>query len=192
MKRYVFAILAIFILMTIGIIVLGGGSNTKKTDTPQVTQSQKALHEYADSNSSKVIMTTQGNIVGDDQFRSIRITVTRDVRRVEVLAGYSDRVEKSQEFPNTQEAFDVFLRALEHAGYEKTQKTTQTDERGVCPNGRRFVYETKDGSTQIQRTWSVSCGPRIGNFGGISDTVTDLFQGQITDYSKFVSGVRLS
>ncbi len=196
MKRYVIAILAIFTIMVLGVLLIGGRSSDnsaakKAQQEAAATPTIKPLHEFAGSSASKVVYTVQGTIVGDDQFRSIRTTVARDFRRVEVLDSYSNRVEKTQEFPNTQEAFDTFLRALEQAGFQKAQKSTSVDERGVCPTGNRTIYELIDGTTQVQRTWATSCGSKFGSFGGVSSTVELLFQRQITGYPQFVSGVKL-
>lgn len=193
MRRYVLVIVAIFALMTLGIVLIGGGSSNKKTKQPAAAvQTRPALHEFSGSSSAKFVFTTQGAIVGDDQYRQIRITITRDSRRAEVLSGYDGRVERTQEQPNTQDAFDAFIRSLEQSGFEKTQKTTQTDERGACPAGSRFIYEANDGTNQLMRSWSSTCGAKTGTFGGSSASINRLFQAQITDYTKFISGIRLS
>lgn len=192
MKRYIFVVLTLLILMVLGLTVLSGNKSgdKKKQDTPAVVQKQ--LHDYASSPDYKVVYTTQGRIVGDDQFRAIRITVARDYRRVEILDSYTKQVQKSQDFSNTEAAYDTFLRALENAGFSKTQKTTAVDERGVCPNGRRMIYELTNGTDQVQRTWSATCGAKLGNFAGSAVVVQQLFNAQITGYNDFVRGIVLS
>ncbi len=184
------AIFVIFVIMALGIVLLSGGSDEKPVSNPTETP-QKQLHDYAGSANARVVYTTQGRVVGDDQYRSIRITVTREMRRAEVLDSYTNRVEKSKTLPNNQTAFDVFLRSLEHAGYTTSRKTDITDERGVCPAGRRFIYETLEKKDKVQHTWSTSCGKNLGTFDGNSGAVMQLFQTQITDYNKFISGVSL-
>lgn len=195
MKRYIVAILVILIIMLGGILLLSSNksdsTDKKAADKPAAT-TQKQLHDYADSVDSRVVFTTQGRIVGDDQFRSIRITVGRDYRRIEVLDSYTQQVQRSQDFANNQTAYDTFLRSLESAGFRSTLKTTLNDERGQCPNGQRYIYEVLDGATQVQRTWSSNCGAKVATFGGNAATVQRLFQGQITGYNDFIRGVQLS
>ncbi|MBP7767313.1 hypothetical protein KA068_02225 [Candidatus Saccharibacteria bacterium] len=193
MKRYIFGVIFI-ILLTLGMLLFfvdGPKPQTQKDTKVEDNQKQtKSLTDYASSNTSRVVLTEQGEIVGDDSYKSIRITVSRDRRLVEVLDSYSLRVEKSQEFPNSQVAYETFLHALDKAGYTNSQGDTKSDERGVCPTGNRYVYEVVDGTEQVQRTWSTSCSAKHGTYAGTSIT-KQLFSNQITDYRKFVSDVRL-
>jgi len=191
MKRYVIAVLALFFIMIFGIMLIGGGSSDDDKEEPESSVNQKAIYEYADSPVAKVVYTTQGRVVGDDQYSSIRITVSRDSRKAEVLDGYTNNVQKSQTFPNNQAAFDTFLRSLNNSGYMTTRESTSDDERGVCSAGYRYIYELRDGNDEVLRTWSTSCGTKEGPFAGNASAVRQLFQAQITDYNKFVSGVTL-
>ncbi len=192
MKRYIIAVLVLFAILALGIVIISGGSSEDKPKETQTQQTQKQLYDYATSPTAQVVFTTQGKIVGDDQFQAIRITVSRDSRKLEVLNGYTGRVESSKTFPNNEAAFDAFLRSLNLAGFTATRQTKLADERGVCPRGMRYIYELQDAGTPPQRTWSVSCTSKEGSFGGNAPTVRQLFQGQITDYNKLVSGVRLT
>lgn len=191
MKRYLIGVFIVFLAIAGTILLLAGRSNRGDKQPERVATQQKQLYDYASSSDAKAVYTLQGHIVGDDEYRSIRITVARDYRRIDVLAGYTDRVIKSKTFENDQAAFDVFLRALDHANYTKTRKTDITDERGVCPIGYRYIYAMKDGDTEVQRTWSTSCGGKFGTSATNADTVRRLFQRQITDYRHIVSGVNL-
>lgn len=189
MKRYLIGVLVVFLVIAGVILLLAGGS--KKTKQPTPVTAQKQLFDYASSPNAKAVYTLQGHIVGDDQYRAIRITVAREYRKIEVLDSYTNRVAKSKTFANNQVAFDVFLRALDHADYTKTRKVDITDERGVCPIGYRYIYAMQDGDTQIQHTWSTSCSSRLGTSAAKTDTIRRLFQNQITDYNHFVRGVNL-
>lgn len=193
MKRYIFGVIFIF-LLTLGVLLFfvdGPKSQTQKETKVDDNQKQaKRLTDYAGSNTSRVVLIEQGKLVGDDSYKSIRITISRDRRSVEVLDSYSLRVEKSQEFSNSQVAYETFLHALDKAGYTNTQGDTKSDERGVCPTGNRYVYEVIDGTEQVQRSWSTSCSNKQGTYAGASIT-KQLFRSQITDYSKFVSGIKL-
>jgi hypothetical protein len=194
MKRYIIAVLALFFILATGIVLIAGrSSNGDKPDKPQSQQdAPKQLYDYATSPTAKVVFTTQGKIVGDDQFKSIRITVSRSERKLQILNGYTGRVESSKTFVNNEAAFDAFLRSLALAGFSATRETARIDERGVCPNGVRYIYEFQDIDTSPQRTWSVSCNAKEGNFAGSAPTVRRLFQNQITDYTQLTRGVRLT
>jgi hypothetical protein len=193
MKRYIIAVLVLFFILAAGIVLIAGRSS--RDETPETTNTQqeapKQLYDYATSPTARVVFTTQGRIVGDDQFQSIRITVSRSERKIEVLNGYTGRVESSKTFVNNEAAFDTFLRSLNLAGYTSTRQTKLADERGVCPRGYRYVYELQDANAPTQRTWSVSCTAKEGSFGGSAATVRRLFQDQITDYKQLVRDVRL-
>lgn len=192
MKRYVIAVLVLFFIMAMGIVVLAKlGSNSSDKPEQKAAVQERQLNDYAGSTSAKVVMTTQGAIVGNDVFRSIRITVTRDQRTIEILDGYTNEVQSSKTFANNQAAFEAFLWALRNAGYMNTRTVKVTDDRGVCPQGLRYSYELWDNDEQLHRSWSTSCTTKDGTFGGASATVQRLFQNQITDYSDIISGVRL-
>lgn len=185
MRRPIFLILGILLLVILVVFIFRRGS-----DEPiPVGEAQKVLHDYANSEAT-VSLTTQGRLVGDDKYRSVRVTVGRDFRRVEVLAGYNGIVEKSQDFSNNQTAYDAFLRALEQRGFTKERKAATPDERGACATGNRYVYELKENGDQLQRAWSTSCDAGQGTFAG-NQVIRQLFQAQITDYGKFISGVSL-
>ncbi|MBI1857462.1 hypothetical protein HY003_04295 [Candidatus Saccharibacteria bacterium] len=183
MRRPIFSILGIIFIIVLAVLFFNRGSN----EPSPAKKTQKILHDYANSNAI-VGFTTQGKIVGDDKYRSIRITIGRDFRKVEVLDGYEQVVEKAQNFSNNEDAYGVFLRALELHGFTKSRKTPTADERGTCPTGNRYVYEHKDGDDSLQRTWSTSCNTSQGSFAG-QQVVRQLFQAQITDYGKFTAGI---
>ncbi len=185
--RYVVGVLAIVVIAIFAVVLIGShhSSPPKTSTTKQVLK----LPDYADKN-SKTMLTAQGPVVGEDQFQSIRITVSRDNRRVEILQGYEGNTVNSEQFANTQSAYDVFLRALNNANFNSKRASSFADERGVCALGDRYIYDLQNDNDQVVHTWSTSCGGE-GTFAGKSSLVRQLFQNQIPDYGKFVSGVRL-
>jgi hypothetical protein len=188
--RYGISILVVAFLIIIGSVVLiGRGNNGSKTTTnARITK----LADYANNDTASVSWTMQGGLVGEDQYKAVRVTVTKSKRTAEVLGGYGQRVEKSVEFANSPESFATFTRALDNLGFGRERAVALADERGVCPQGNRFIYRVTDGTKEIMRTWSSSCSTKEGPFGGKTPTVIrELFRQQITDYSKFVSGVKL-
>lgn len=165
---------------------------TRITTEPGGTTVEEQLHlpDYADS-SAVVRYTIQGKVVGEEQYRSIRISVSQSSRKVEVLQGYDQTVIDTKEYPNKQTAFDNFLQALDKAGYSNVREDISSDERGVCPKGRRYVFDIIENGDTMQRTWTTSCGSRTGSFAGNRSTIESLFRDQIPDYRKTVATVKL-
>jgi hypothetical protein len=189
-------IVGAFMLILIAIIVIvllasggrdGGNENVRQETVPAT---ETALHEYADRN-ALARLTIDGKVVGDNEHRAVRITVNKDYRTIDILKGYSGDVLSSQSFPNTSEGFETFLYALENAGFAKERKAKITDERGVCPSGRRFIYELIENGEQKLRSWSTSCEDTHGTFNGSRGSVRSLFQDQIPEYRKVVDDVDL-
>jgi hypothetical protein len=189
--RYGLAILIIAFLAIVGTVVLIGRGNN--SSNPAKNARITKLADYENNERANVSWTIQGRIVGDDQYHAIRVTVNRSKRTVEVLSGYEERVERSEEFANNPAAFSTFVRALDNANFGKERSVRQPDERGVCPIGNRFVYRVTDASNEVMRTWSDTCLTADGPFGGgnTAPLIGQLFKAQISDYSKFTVGVQL-
>jgi hypothetical protein len=181
--RYVLAIIGMIIVIVVAFLLLFGGRGTDEVREPLMV-------EYS-QRPAEVIYTARGRIVGDEEFRSVRITVNRSERIMEVLYGYQEDREVYQTYPNNAEAYTTFMLALGQSGYGNERNVDNDDERGVCPLGRRFVYELVDGGDQILRSWSTSCSSRSGSFAGNANQVRKLFEAQIPDYRDLTRGVRL-
>jgi hypothetical protein len=182
--KYLIAVFGIF--MTIVIIVLlimlvrsGGGQEANR---------RAMMTEYT-TLQSEVSWTMRGRVVGDDMYNEVRIYVNRNERGIEVTNGYNGRVEKVQTYPNNQEAYTVFMRALNIANFPQEREAPE-DDRGYCATGRRYVYELKSGDEQLLRTWGTSCSSDQGSFDGTAKRVRTLFERQITDYKDVVKGYK--
>lgn len=188
--KYGLAVLVIIFLVIVGAVVLiGGGDSNSGTRAARTTK----LADYDSKDTASVSWTQQGRLVGEDQRKAIRITVTRNTRKVEILNDFAERVERSAEFKNTPEAFAAFTRALDNASFGKERVVKQPDERGMCPLGNRFIYRLADSNKEVMRTWSDTCVTADGPFGGgkTAPLIAQLFKAQITDYHKFITGVIL-
>src|SRR5690554_4055350 len=104
LRRAIFVIIVVIALILLGVLIFGGGD-----DTPRPTpEAARELPEYASTDAS-VVSVTDGVINGDDEHRSIRVTVNRNVRTIDVIQGYQGNVIKTQSFANNEPAFRVFL-----------------------------------------------------------------------------------
>jgi len=190
-KRYIIGVIVAIVVAFIAIVLIVSKPSSNRVDKPAKDKVPAAVNltKYANSN-SRTEYTTQGRIVGDNQFQSVRISVSATERKVEVMNGYENSVVSSQTFPNNSAAYSTFLEALKQASYASKQTSLQKDFRGVCPLGRRYVYILEDPGSKVVDTWSTTCS-KTGTFAGNASLTRQLFQAQIPNYNRLTSAVRL-
>lgn len=183
--KFVLGILGvIFVAIVLIVLLVRGGGGNRPIDKPLVV-SEEAREGVS------AVLTTQGHVVGQNQRQAIRIIVNQNERRLEILSGYEEAVERSSTFSNTHAGFETFLVALEQAGFDQKRPTAIEDERGACPLGYRYIYELREHSQELLRSWNSTCGSQ-GDFAGRGSTVRRLFEKQIPDYNRLVRGVDLT
>ena len=161
------------------------------TDTEVVTTKQ--VVDYADAANSEVRLTIEGNIVAQEEFRSIRITVSDNQRTFEILQGYEGSAEERKTFNNNPNAYRTFLTGLQNTAFMATQDPDPTIlSDAACPQGRRFRYEIIEAGEVVHSSWSTSCSRRHGNFAGDQGSVIRLFQLQIPEYNDLSRGLGLN
>jgi hypothetical protein len=173
--RYFIGLLAsIGLIILVFVLVLRGFSGG-----PEV-ENKDPLSNYASSDAI-VRLTVDGRIVSDLEHRAYQITVGRSEVRLETLKGYEYEIIQTKTYENNQESYHNFLRALDIAGFAKgVDDKNNRDERGVCAEGRRYVFEVLKGTSEEQRYWATSCGGE-GTFKGNVAAVRALFDNQIPD-----------
>lgn len=185
-KRIIIGLTVLVGIVLLGVLIFGGKGTKKATTTTNSTAKTKqtlSLADYA-SHDSRVELTIDGRVNGEDEHRSIRLTISPNNRSVELIQGYQNTIIKSELLDNNPDAYEVFMRALAQTGFGKERKSTITDERGICATGQRYIYRLTDGSNQKFRLWSASCAK--GTSSGNITAINTLFQLQIPDYAKFV------
>jgi hypothetical protein len=187
--RIILGFIGFIIFMVILVNLFVGGNKPAPVNTVQV----KPLPEYAATDAT-VSFTTDGIINGDEMHRAIRITISSNQRTLDVLQGYNPTVIQSKSFVNNQEAYDVFLRAINNSGYLVKTKNSKavSDERGLCPLGFRYILDLNQDGDDLSRLWASSCGSKVGNSAANIPTISQLFEDQIPNYSSLVSQVNLS
>lgn len=188
--KYIFGVLAVVAIAIIAIALLvrsPAPSNGQKPGAKPVIK----LLDYVNKSGSQVQWTIQGPLVGEDQKRSVRISISPNERRVEILDGYDQQIERSQTYTNTQEAYDTFLHALNLAAFSKDRKVANSEEKGVCPLGNLYDYDVVDGSDHPVHLWSASCSVDLGTSAGNAQLIRSVFQNQIPDYNAQIKGVKL-
>lgn len=177
------------IVMIVAVIMLIFSPEPETTQ--QAGPAQTSLTDYVDT-AARTVYEVEGELNAEEDRRTIRISVDRSLRRIEVLNGYNQTVSKSQEFPNTQSAYDEFLHGLQNAGFDREKETEVTDEKGVCPLGKRYIYQVQEFGDNLIRLWSTSCNKTDGTFAGNANLVRRLFEKQIPEYRDYVRDVNLS
>lgn len=204
-KKYLknsLVVLIPIVIIIIMVVTFNIANSVLSNNSPKNKQNKEQVEKDKDKskpdllaaprNDQAVRYTVQGSIKGNEQHNSIRITIDRKSRKVEVLQGFSGQVVKSKDIANTQEAYQAFVDALNGAGFTTSLNPEgRGSETQSCPLGQRYIFELNPGRSGSHRTWSNSCGARMGTFGGNKATVQNLFQRQIPEYSNFVSGVKL-
>jgi hypothetical protein len=186
--RIFLSIAIVSLILIIGLLMFGGH---KKTPTPSGPVIQP-LPSYAVTD-AEVSMTIDGAVNGDDVHRQIRIRVDRYGRHLEIIQGYSDTIIDRQDFANTQDAYRVFLKSLNHSGFLATRKGVKnTDFEGQCPLGQRFIFELRNGGDELSQLWTSTCGNTTGTLAASSiSALQALFEAQITKYSTLTQKVNL-
>jgi len=176
----------IFILL---LVLIFGGHGKKTPVGPQL----KSLPDYAETDAT-VSLTTDGIVNADSLHRSIRITISNSQTTLDVLQGYNPRVIQSKSFQNNQEAYTVFLRAINSYGFLAKIKNSKVsaDERGQCPLGFRYVLDLNQDGEDLSRTWASTCGSKFGTSGASISTIRQLFENQVPNYDQLVNQVNLS
>ncbi len=170
------------ILIAVGLVVLIIILIVKAVSGPASSpiNQPKPLIDYAGTD---VVMqlTIDGQVNADQNHRQLQISIGSTSSQIDLFQGYQKTLLKISSYPNNQNAYAVFLRALDLQGYKNGVKSP-SDDRGYCPFGERYIFEIVENGQDLQRYWSSSCG--IGNFKGNSGAIISLFKKQIPDYYK--------
>jgi hypothetical protein len=190
--RFIFGFIGVFLLILIGLILILGGGGKKKTTNPTNTPVVMPLPDYAPTD-AYVTMTMDGRVNGDDIHRAIKITVSRDQRVLDIIQGYSGHVIDSHSFANNEEAYNVFLHALNNSGFTAKRKGANltADFTGICPTGTRTIFSLNQSVDVLIQRWTTNCDNTPGTLGTDASPLIDLFQAQITGYSDLTSNVEL-
>jgi hypothetical protein len=186
--KYIIAVVGVILAAFIAIVVIMNRAPGDQK-SPNIKGAIQ-LTDYDNLNAS-VSLTTQGKVVGETEHQGVRITITRTERKIEILRGYDQSVERSNTYPNSQSGYETFLRALDNAGFTKNRPSKFEDNRGVCPLGNKYIYDLSYNDEHVSNLWSTSCSKGEGTFAGAASLSRQLFEAQIPDYGTQIRGVKL-
>ncbi|MCA9344288.1 hypothetical protein KC946_00465 [Candidatus Saccharibacteria bacterium] len=187
MKRFLLFLSFLLGIVFLLIIVVSITGNRSSSDNVISANKVFDVADYADRN-SEVKTIVAGPIVGNDEYREVRISVTPNSRTIDIIQGYQGKVIKTQSFANNREAYTEFLDALSDQKFG-ISRDTKLSLSGSCATGKRYVYQTFDNSEIVSDVWSGSC--TRGSSQGSTIQIQNLFRRQITDYYKFTAGLNL-
>lgn len=175
-------------LVSIGRALFFGSGEQK----PTVDRAVTALHDT--SGLASVEMAVRGPIVASENFHSYRITVSPSSRSLTTYTGYQGQVEKTQQYDNTQKAYEQFVYALDKADMVKgTQLVGDKDDtRGVCATGKVYEFTVYSGDAPVKHLWTSTCGGSKGSFNASVSQVGNLFLKQLPDSGKAVDSFNLT
>jgi hypothetical protein len=174
MRYFTGFLIAIGLIILIFVIILKGGG---KASVPPIN-----LNSYANSDAI-VQLIIDGPINADQNHQEIEIDISQSENSIQLLKGYQGTVASSKLYQNNQEAYAVFLHALTLDGFTKgVASSSDSDERGYCATGERYILELTNGGNTIARYWATSCGGQ-GTYKGNVTATLNLFEQQIPDFA---------
>lgn len=184
--RYFFGFLLVIVLVVITFILVIRGFRGNGQAVTSIN-----LAKLSTTN-SVVQFTDDGPITSQQSHQGLRIIVGQYAATIQIYQGYQNNIIQSQTFANNQDAYAVFLKALELENYTKGNNSPAlADARGYCPQGDRYSFQIINGNSQsVQNFWSTSCGGQ-GTFGGNVSGVIALYQAQIPNYANIANAVSL-
>lgn len=182
--RFIFAFLVTIALVVLILFLMfsGGGSAPSKT--------QINLIKYINSGSTAQILV-DGPINAEQNHQQLEIDVSAAAVTLTIFQGYQRNPINTQTYPNNTSAYAAFIYGLQRSGFTRGNSDEKlSDERGYCVTGNRYIYTFNDGSKDLFRYWSTSCGQ--ATFKGNISTVQYLFQNQVPDYSNQTRNLQFS
>lgn len=178
--------IAIAAIVSVGQNIFGGGG-----ETPEVNQGKRSLLNTAEDRS--VRMTVRGPITADENYVSYTITVKPTSRTLTTYSGYLNRQLETKELTNNIPSYEQFVHALDRAGMMNAQELSgdSNDIRGLCATGRIIKFETLRGTSVIKSLWTSTCKDMPGSLKVEYIRLQNLFKGQIPDYLKLLSKLRI-
>ncbi len=185
------AFIAAIVVVVLLVLSLFRGLESQNGDTGSLVTSSYSLDDKS-AIDSVARYTVSGPIVAEENYRQVRITISKNVRTVEVLKGYKGTVEKTSTLPNTPEAYTAFLGALRAAKFADRRDTANTDISSICVTGNKYYFDLSINGTKKVETWTTSCSLKNGTFAGNKDGTALLFRNQVPAYQETINGVNLS
>lgn len=167
-------------LVAVGRYIFGGNAEQREAEESRVETARDQLLTLEVDRLTR--LTVRGPIVGDDRFRTERISISPTQRVYTIYGSYLEDVEDQRSYDNNMEAYEEFVHALDKAAFTKPGKESPeeaSDIRGICATGRVYDFEIVGSTGVVYRAWTSTCKGSPGTFGASLDQVVSLFTAQI-------------
>jgi hypothetical protein len=186
--KYLLGILGIVVFGIIAVVLFGNAVDKTNDNAPQETTKSVKTTDYI-NDSSFVQYTKYGQIVSNQERKTMKIKVSQNESVIEILDGYQETVQDRKSYPNNYESYKNFMYALDKLGYTNKKETSVENPTGVCPSGYTYFYKLNDSGNDLTNLWNSSCKLLGGDLGNNGSKIRDLFTKQIPDYSDIVKNV---
>ena len=186
------AILAITAIVSIGRMMLGGGSNqpAQKTEEQEASIVERLKNEVGRS----VKMTVRGPIVANEDARSYTVEISNSQRSLKTYKGYTAEVIDDVKLDNNSAAYDELVYALNKANMMKGVALTgeADDLRGICASGHTYDFAILKNGEVVKHLWTSTCAGSKGSLDANVEQLQNLFISQIPNNSQIVRDLGIS
>lgn len=182
---FIIVIVVLVIAAAVSIFQMAIGNNDEiNPEQADITRSSLLSTDEARS----VRMTVRGEIVGNENFRTYRITVSPENRSFVRYKGYLDTPMVEKEYTNNTKAYEEFVYALDRAGLSKGKElsTEENDIRGICADGVVYEFDILDGTRVVKHLWTTNCRGIDGSLQSDTAFLQQLFLEQTPDASEYI------
>lgn len=166
-------------------------SNNPKTNPAQLQQQITRFSSYAKTD-AEATLDINGPIVSPSNHNEVKISVSSSEINLQVIQGYDDSVTVNQTFPNSQNSFEAFLRALYINGFDATpKKNSLTSPLGLCSLGDTYTFGLNRNSNNIVNSWITNCYSDISTYTGNFQNTLNLFQKQVPNYNQYTNNLNI-
>lgn len=181
MRYFIGLIVTLGLIILLIILLVSGGKGP--------VHKPKRVTDYANTD-AQMVMTIDGPVNADSLHEQVRVTVDGTDVTYEHIKGYQGDVVGTKIFANNDSAYDTFLHALFHAGYDRgNNDLVLKDDRGWCATGERYIFEIVQNGKTLQRYWNTSCN-NTKTYLGNTDLTLTLFKAQVPGYDDLTSNIQ--
>ncbi len=189
LTRYLVAFVFSLALIILALVLFF--SNNQRTSPAQLQDQITRFSAFAKTD-AVATLDIDGPIVSPSEHNEVKISVSSIEINLEVMEGYDNGVIVNQTFPNTQNSFEAFLRALYVNGFDSApKKDSLTSPIGLCSQGDTYTFGLTRDSTVLVNSWITNCYNDIFTYNGNLQNTLILFQKQIPNYSQYVNNLNL-
>ena len=184
------------VLIVVAIIIAFGVSLVRSTFFSGSSNTTLSLESdpirqglVSTTDDGSVRMTIRGELVADEDFRTMQITISPIIRLVTTASGYTGAQTEQKMLINNIPAYEQFVYALDKANFTKgsVASDVMSDLRGICATGKVYEFEVLKSNQPVSYSWTSNCLGSRGTFRAGLNQITELFYDQIPDIKSIIN-----